>query len=286
MLAELLTDVGIPGVVWLLMLVVGLELTVADFKRVLAFPKAAIVATLGQFILLPFIALGLIWLLEPTFYVAAGMILIAASPSGAISNFYTYLAKANLGLSISLTAIATLLALVAMPVITQIGFNYFLGDYEQISVPTMQMIKQLLIMLVLPVVVGMGVRHVWPTLVKQHGLKVRRVSLVAMVVLVALILFEQRGNFGEGIGEVVLIALLFSAMAMGTGWCVGLLARLPPEDRFTLLIEFGVRNLAVTAIVGIMVFGESRFALFAAIFFITQMPIVLILSKVFQKRFT
>lgn len=97
---RLLSDVAVPLVVWLLMLVVGLELGPADFRRVLIYPKVVAVATLAQLLLLPMICAVLIRVLDPAPHIVAGMILLAACPGGAISNVYTYRARRTVALSV------------------------------------------------------------------------------------------------------------------------------------------------------------------------------------------
>lgn len=277
-----LSDIGIPVVVWLMMLIVGLELTVADFKRVIKFPKAVLVATTSQIIAIPFCAFLLIWLLDPPFYIAAGIILVSASPGGAISNFYVLLARGNLALSVTLTSATTLIALATMPAISTLGFEYFLKDGSDIIVPVGRMILQLVIMLLLPILTGMTFRYFYTEWVSNHRQSTRRLSSIAIVLLISLILFEQRQNLSSDMWQVVTSALLFSGLVMSVGWGTGVLAKMTYTDRFTCLIEFGVRNLAITTIIGIMVFEQSSFALFAAVFFITQLVLVLILIKMFH----
>lgn len=279
-----IANLGVPALVWLLMLTVGLELTPGDLRRVVVYPKAVLVATLGQLLLLPAIAAALIWTLRPEPTVAAGMILLAASPGGALSNVYTYLARANLALSVTLTALSTLLALISMPLLTAAGIALFLDRHDAIPVPVGRMVGQLALMLLLPLGLGMALRHWWPGLVYRGGRWLRRLSILGLAVLVGAILYAERANLASGLGPMVTAALAFSVTAMLTGWGLGWLIGLNRNDRFTLLLEFGVRNLALVALIGITVFGRVEFVLFATLFLVVEMPIVLLLAGLHGRR--
>lgn len=271
-----ITDIAVPAVVWLLMLVVGLGLTLADFRRVLVYPKTVAVATLGQLLLLPLVAAFLILALDPQPHILAGMVLLAACPGGAISNFYTYIARANVALSVTLTAVSSLIALVTLPLLTSAGFALFLDRREVVEVPAGPMALKLAVMLVLPIAAGMALRRWQAPAVERHSRGLRRLSALALLLLIGAILSDQHENIAEDIGPTILAGVLFSVLDMAAGWSVGRLAKLNAEDRFTLLVEFAARNLAIAAVVGIMVLGRAEFVLFATLFFIVQVPILLL----------
>lgn len=270
-----IADLAVPTVVWLLMLVVGLELSPNDFRRVLRYPHAVVTATAGQLLLLPLIAAALILALQPPPHIVAGMVLIAASPGGAISNVYTLLAGAHVALSVTLTAVTTLAAMLTMPVLCSAGFSLFLSPQEIVPTPAMTMAMQLLLMLVCPVAVGMWLRRWHCVAVRRHTTTLRRLSLFALAVLIVLILYDQRALLHKASSDIAIAALLFSAAAMAAGWTLGWMTGLSTSNRFTLLLEFTARNLAVTALVGITVLGRADFVLFATLFFLTQVPLIL-----------
>ena len=123
---ELLVDIGIPLVVMMMMLVVGLQLTLEDFRRIRLCRKPVLIATAGQLVVLPGIAAGLAWAFEPAPHIVAGMVLVAACPGGAISNYYVYLARADVALSVTLTAVSTVLAFVTLPLLAALGQALFI----------------------------------------------------------------------------------------------------------------------------------------------------------------
>jgi len=270
-----IADLAVPAVVWLLMLVVGLELSPSDFRRVLRYPLAVGTATAGQLILLPLIAAALILALQPPPPIVAGMVLVAASPGGAISNVYSLLAAANVALSVTLTAVTTVAAMLTMPLLCSAGFSLFMMPQDVVSAPVLAMAMQLLLMLVLPIAVGMLLRRWQPRTVHRQKRALRRLSLLALSALIALILYDQRELLRAASPDIAVVASLFSAGAMVTGWTLGWLVGLSASDRFTLLLEFTARNLAITALVGITVLDRADFVLFATLFFLTQVPLVL-----------
>jgi BASS family bile acid:Na+ symporter len=280
---ELISNIALPIVLWLLMFIVGMELTTADFRRVLVYPKAVTVATLGQLLLLPCVTGLLIWVLNPRPDIAAGMLLVAVCPSGSLSNVYTYLARANVALSVTLTAVSSLLALGSMPLLTAVGFSLFLDQHDAIDVPLARMILQLLLLLVVPVALGMSLRHWRIAFVERHGQALRRLSMCALTALVVSIIYNQRQLLGEDLVEVATAALLFSLCAVAVAWIIGVLADLKSEDRFTLMLELSIRNLAITAAIGITVLGSVEFLLFAAIFLIVQLILAVLMTLVYRR---
>jgi predicted Na+-dependent transporter len=126
----------------------------------------------------------------------------------------------------------------------------------------------------------MALRHWRSAAVKRHAPGLRRLSLAALALLIGVILYDQRGDLLGEIGPTLLAAVLYSLIAMVTGWGVGRLAAMNREDRVTLVVEFAARNLAITAVVGIMVLGRVEFVLFGALFFLVQVPILLLVGAV------
>lgn len=274
------TDLGVPALVWLLMLVVGLELTPGDFRRVLRSPWLVTALTLGQLLLLPACAALLIWVQEPQPWVVAGLVLLAASPGGAISNLYTYLGRGNVALSVTLTALSTLLALLTMPALTAAGLALFLQESHRISAPVGRMVAQLALMMLLPLSLGMGLRAWRPTQVGAARRPLRGFSLAALGCLVVLILFDQRQGLVAAIADALPVALPFCLLTMAAGLLLGALARLESRDRFTLLIELSTRNLGLVAIMGVLVLGQIKLVLFATLFFLVELALVLVLIAV------
>jgi BASS family bile acid:Na+ symporter len=171
-----------------------------------------------------------------------------------------------------------------MPVLTSLGFALFLDPVTGIRVPVAQMALQLAGMLIFPVALGMALRRWQRALVERHARGARRLSLVALAALIGFILLEEHQRLGAGGGSVVIAAVWFSLIALAAGWVVGRLAGVGAADRFTLLLEFAARNLAIAALVGIVVLERAELVLFATLFFLVQVPILLLLVGAFAAR--
>lgn len=270
-----LADVAIPLVVVMMMLVVGMELTPKDFRHVRARPKAVIIATAAQLLVLPLVAAALAMVFDPLPHIVAGMILVAASPGGAISNYYVYLAGADVALSVTLTAVSTVLAFASLPLVTALGFHLLLGEQESVPVPVAYMAGQLLMILLLPTLAGMWIRRSWPVAVVRRAVVLRRLSLLSLAALVVFVILDQAQRLGEQLGQLLLLTLLFTLLAMAAGVLTGRVAGLGARDRFVFLIEYAARNLGIATVVGVTLLGHAEFVVFAAAFFIIQVPLML-----------
>jgi bile acid:Na+ symporter, BASS family len=264
-----------PLVLFLLMTTVGLQLTPADFRRVAAAPRAVVGGTVGQIVLLPLLTWGVVAALDAPPVFGAGALIVAVSPGAGISNLLTALARANLALSVTLTAFASVLCTFTLPPLTAAGLRVFLGEDVAVEVPVAMLTAQLVFSLLIPIAVGMWMRARRPDWVARYGPRLQRVTGVAIAALIAFgVLFADTGDLGladAAAGLVVAGAWTIGAMAIGWGLARGL--GLPPGDRFAFLIEFGTRNIAVATIVAMSGLGRLDLALFSGAYVAVGYPI-------------
>ena len=281
---QLVAEAVIPAVLVFLMFVVGLELTLADFRRVLEVPRTVLTGVAGQLVLLPLIVAAILVVATPEAHITAGFILLAVCPAGAISNFYALFARANVALSVTLTAVSSLLAVVSLPLMARLGFDLFLGESTAIEVPVAKLMLQLFGLLIPPLAVGMLIRARFPAFVQRQGERLQRASLVAVAGLLVIIFRGgAAGRFLELFGDLAL-ALLFTLLAMVVGLVLAWLVRAPLAERITFAIEFPVRNLAIAAFIGATVLGEVEFVLLAACVFVVQAPVMLLVGAIARGR--
>ncbi|HOW77466.1 MAG TPA: bile acid:sodium symporter [Candidatus Competibacteraceae bacterium] len=276
-------DAAIAAMVWGLMFVVGLELTGDDFRRMVTQPRAVVAGTLGPLLLLPLLTAGLIGSGHWPPPVVAGLILLAAGPSGALANIYAYLAGANAALAVTLTALSCLIAVVTLPLLTRWGFALWLASDSTVAVPIGPMIGQLLLLLLLPVSVGMTVRYYWPVWTMRRRSVAQRLALVGLLALLGFVLYDQADLLRVAWRDQVGAALLFTLLAMAAGWLVGGFSGLESRDRFTLLGEFAVRNLAIATLVAVTLLGRTDFVAFAAVLFLVQTPLLLLAVALYRR---
>ncbi len=266
---------AIPAIVIYVMFVVGLSLTWLDFFRLRQNTIAILLGSLGPFIILPAFAVALVMFLDLAPYIEAGILLISICPGGGISNFYTYLARASTALSISMTGISSLLAILMMPVLMAGLVLLELND-QVFMVPFPQLMRQLLMTLLLPIVVGMWVRSRFTGFVIGNERVFKISSILAVICLTIFILLSgPAATFQEWL-QITFISILFCLVALGSGFLTGRLAGLNRSDRFTLMIEYAVQNIGLAAVIAVTLLGDLQFATMAAIYFIVQLPMIVI----------
>jgi bile acid:Na+ symporter, BASS family len=230
---------------------VALDIKLQHFKDVIMKPKSAITGVISQFFLLPLITFAFILILNPTPTVALGMILIAACPGGNISNFMSALAKGNVALSVSLTAIATLAATFMTPLNFAIWGKLYLKYYSAagagnylvpIEIDFLQMVQTVVILLGIPVILGLLFSHYFPRITEKVKKPIRQISIVVFIAYVIILLSANFTNFMRYVHVVFLIVLIHNALALGTGFTMGSVMRLPRVDRRTISIETGIQN--------------------------------------------
>ena len=259
----------------LMMTVIGLGLTVEEFRRLLDRPRLSLLGTIGQWLLLPLAAAAVAWALPLPPHLVAGMILVVGSPAGAISNYYSYLGGADVALSVSLTAAVSVGSVLTMPIIVGLGFKWLLGAGTGQVAPYGAMLFQLLLVVVAPVAVGMVLRFRFPGWAGRHQRDFRRVSQLILALVVALVVFSLRQYLLADLWLTVLSTVLFSILAGVSGLAVGKVAGADRRQLLTLVIEFACRNTAITILIGVAVLDRPDFAVFGLVFFLTQIPLML-----------
>ena len=283
---EPFVDTAIPIVTFIMMIAVGHGLTASDLRRSATDLRAVVTATLGQLILLPLIATVLVLVFNPAPAIIAGLVLVAACPSGTISNFYTCLAKANSALSLTLTAVSCLLSFVTLPFLVAFGFLFWLDDQPYVEVPIMALVVQLLLLVALPTCLGMILRRWRPAATEKRDLALRRVSLIALVALVVYIAYDQRVAMTSALGQLALVAVVFTFLAMAAGYSLAWVTGRPPADRLTYLIEFPCRTLALALVVAVTILDRPEFAAFATVLLLIQALVILSMVAVLRQERT
>lgn len=230
---------------------VALDIKLQHFKEVIMKPKSAIIGVISQFILLPAVTFLAVLLINPTPTVALGMILIAACPGGNISNFMSALARGNVALSVSLTAVATLAATFMTPLNFALWGKLFInhyttataGDYlVPIEIDLFQMIQTVVILLGIPVVVGLLFSQYLPKITLKIKKPIRQLSIVIFIAFVIILLSANFDHFMRYIHLVFIIVLIHNGLALATGFTSASIFRLPRIDRRTVTIETGIQN--------------------------------------------
>ncbi|RLD69011.1 MAG: bile acid:sodium symporter family protein [Bacteroidetes bacterium] len=224
---------------------VALGLKVDNFKRVIFNPKSAVIGVFSQFVLMPAMTFLLVIIINPGTSVAMGMILVAACPGGNISNFITSLAKGNVELSVSLTGIADLSAIIMTP----FNFAFWAGLYSltsdmviPIQIDIYEMFKTMMLLLALPITIGMFFSYYFPKITKVVIKPIKIMSIIIFLGYIVGALSLNIDYFLEYIHLIVLIVLIHNALALTTGFTMAKLFRLSDPNTRTITIETGIQN--------------------------------------------
>lgn len=239
---QTLTQVALPIAIILIMTGVGLSLTPADFTRVLKQPKAFFVGITCQMLILPLIAIAVIELTGLTGELAIGLFILSLCPGGATSNLYSYLAKADVGLSVSLTAVIGFITPFTIPVLALWAINFYGSKGDQFDLPIITTWIKLMIVTVIPVLVGMAVRGKWVDMAKRSE---RFVSIFSMAVL-AFVIASICVNLGEKLIDFALAAgpaaIILNLTTMALGYFAGKLLLHKENHSRAITIEVGMQN--------------------------------------------
>jgi BASS family bile acid:Na+ symporter len=243
---------------------VALGIKTQTFKDVFAKPKAVLVGVFLQWVALPavtfLVALSLNHFITPM--VALGMILVASCPGGNISNFISSLSKGNIELSVSMTAITTAFA----PIVTPLNFFVWgslyyhvisvRSDIPTLVIPFMPMLEQILLLLGVPIVLGMLFARYYPNATKRIKGPAQVLSILLFIGMVTVSFSQNFQIFLDNIFYVAIIVFIHNAIALGTGFVGGTLAKVKPADRRSLTIEVGIQNSGLGLI---LLFNEKIF---------------------------
>ncbi len=210
-------SIAVPALTFFLLTAVGLDLTRDDFVRVRRQWAVVCAGLVAPIVLLPPIALGLIWAFQPAPEVAAGLLLVAACPIGGISNTYSYLARASTALSVTLTGLSSLFASVTIPAIGR-GLELSLGRPFELAAPIPLLLGQLVLTLGLPVALGMWIRHRRPDIAERHRPALQRLAFGGIAVVLLLVIVADPQAFVGGLSTTVPLAAVFVVISALAGW--------------------------------------------------------------------
>ena len=214
----------------------GLTLNLRDFKIVFSRPKDVIIGCLAQFTVMPLLAWGLAWLFRLDEALALGVVLVGCSPGGTASNVITYLAKGDLALSVGMTGVSTLLAPLLTPLLT-----WALAG-KSVDVDVVSMFMSILCVVILPIVVGLLVKWLWPKFTERATDYLPAFSSVAIAFIVAIIIAANADKLLAGGLLIVVVVILHNVCGLSLGYLIGRLLRLAEPKKRAISIEVGMQN--------------------------------------------
>ena len=267
MTATPLLTAFLPIALGIIMLGLGLSLTLADFARVVKYPKPVLIGLVCQLLVLPFfcflIAKG--FQLEPV--LAVGLMLLAASPGGTTANLYSHLAHGDVALNVTLTAVNSMIAILSMPLLVNLSLLYFMSADQAIPLQFAKVLQVFAIVLV-PVALGMLVRRFAPAFAARMEKPMKIVSALFLVATVTVAFIKDWQTVVDYAPVVGLAALVFNLLSLAVGYGVPRLLRLPRRQAVAIGMEIGIHNgtLAIALALSPSLLNNSTMAIPAAIY--------------------
>ena len=262
---SILTQIILPLVLALIMFGMGLSLTKQDFLELAKEPKPVIIGLFGQLLLLPILAYGVAILFGLSQHLAIGIMILATCPGGTSSNIISHLARVNLALSVSLTAVTTLVCVFTTPLIIQFAINQF-DENPAESFSLLSTTLGLIFITLIPVLLGIFVRHKYPTQAISSEPFFRRLATSFLIFMVVAITYQERANILESLSHVLLPSITLNLVAIATGLILGITFKLVKCDCVTLGIEVGVQNSGMAILIAVTFLDRPGYAIAAGVY--------------------
>ena len=280
---EVVTKIA-PIALALIMLTLGLGLTTSDFTRVIKRPKDFLVGLICQVILLPIIAFVLIKILNVQPALALGVMIIAAAPGGVTSNILTKFANGDVALSVSLTAIISLLSILTVPFIVIKSADLFDINYLSKEISMSGISIKMFLVVTLPVVIGMLIRKFAQNFIIKRTALIEKISLTLFMIVFISIWLEEWDNIIMYISRAGIITLILNVTMMVLGFYVAKIFASGIEQRKCISLECGLQNGTLAVFVSTQIFDDIIYliptASYALIMFVTSIIFVLLLNKI------
>jgi BASS family bile acid:Na+ symporter len=259
-----------------------LSLTLEDFRRVAVYPRAVVAGLLLQMFVLTAAAFAAAKLFGLAPELAVGLMLLAASPGGATANIFSHLARGDVALNITLTAINSALSLLWMPFVVNWSLDHFVGRGQYIPPPVGKVVEVAAI-IVLPVVLGMILRGRAPGFAQRMERPIRIFAVVVLALLVVGAIAQEWKTLGPALAAVGLACLAFNLISLATGYAAPLALKLPQRQAIAIAMEIGIHNGTLAIFIALNVLNSAPASLAPAIYslimFVTAALFVLIVAR-------
>ncbi|QOD59487.1 bile acid:sodium symporter family protein [Polaribacter haliotis] len=241
--AEIIGKIFLPLSLAIIMLGMGMTLIPLDFSRIIKYPKAALIGLVNQLFFLPIIgfSLAIVFNLNPT--MAVGLMVLATCPGGPTSNLIVQICKGNIALSVTLTAIASIISILTIPFILSYALEYFGSDTDvTIKLPILNTILQIMIITVIPISIGMVIRKYKTSFAKRMEKPMRLASTIIFILVFIAVIAANYKMIGTGMKEVGLVTLILNILTMGVGFLTAKLFKLNFKSAISITVESGIQN--------------------------------------------
>ncbi len=249
--ANFFTSILLPTGLAIVMLGMGLTLLPEDFQRVTRYPKAVAIGLVSQLLFLPIIGFLVASIVPMQPEIAVGLMVLALCPGGPSSNMITYLAKGDVALSVTLTALSSAITVFTIPIFANLSLQYFMGQNAAIALPIGQTMLQIFAIAIVPVGLGMLIKRQFPDLARRLEKTANRLAIAFLALIILAIIIREWDRIPTFIAQVGIAVALLNLISMATGFWFGKLFNLKLAQRICIAIEVGIQNgtlaIAITA---------------------------------------
>ena len=260
---SIFTELLVPLGLAFIMVSLGLSLTPADFKRVVVVPRGVLIGLANLLVVSPFLAFGVAELFGLGAALAVGLVLLGASPGGTTANMLTHLARGDVALSVTMTAISSVAAVVTVPLYLGLAIDHF-GSSITDDVNMLGVVIRVLLITIVPLAIGMWIRARREQRVLELEDRVKRIALGAFVVVVVLAVISEFDELVDNFGEVAAACLTLNVLAMSISYSVARLAKLDNRQSTAIAMELGVHNATLAIAVATAI--DNRLTIPAAVY--------------------
>lgn len=284
-IVTLVNSVVIPICLFLIMMGMGLTLVANDFKRVLKYPKAVGIGLTNQLLMLPIVgfALANIMPLEPEY--AVGVMLLVLCPGGTTSNLFTYLAKGDVALSVTMTAIASVITVFTIPIVLSFSLIHFMGAGSEFQLPVLKTVLTLVLLTIVPISVGMLIKRYAPKLADNSQRYVSRFGVIFLAFLVVFLGYVQRDIIVEAFFATGPVSLLLNVSTMALGYYSSKWFGLNLAQRTSVTIEVGLQNSTLSIFMALTLLANYKMSLMPAIYTLIMFLTAGILVRIFSAQY-
>ena len=250
----------------IIMLGMGLSLVTDDFKRIVVYPKAILVGLVNQLILLPMIGFGIAVMFPLAPEIAIGIMILAACPGGPTSNLIAHLAKGDTALSVTLTALSSIITILTIPFIVNFALVHFLDQGQMIRLDVMDSIKNIFVIIIIPIIIGMLIRRYREGFALKMERPVRIASAIVLALVIIGIVIKEKENFISYFEQAGIVALLLNVSTMIVGYFSARLFKIKDKRALSISIESGIQNGTLAITVAVVLLGSTEFAIAPAIY--------------------
>ncbi len=250
----------------IIMLGMGLSLRLSDFRRIIFYPKAIFVGLTNQLILLPLIGFAIVSLLNLPPEISIGIMILAACPGGPTSNLISHLAKGDLALSVSLTALSSLITILTIPFLVNFALSHFLAQDQIIELNIPETILQIFVIVVIPVSLGMFIRKTKPNFAMRMAKPVRIGSGIVLALIIIGLVLKEKDSFLGYFQKAGVAALLLNVITMLVGYFSAKAFKLNRAESTAISIESGIQNGTLAITIAVVLLNNAEFAIAPAVY--------------------